>query len=174
VIGGATLDRRDDQSLRRPGRLRRLGRRLGARDDVDGKTGSIGLSGGGCRSALLRAARPDLTAAVVVGMMSTYEALLDHNVVDHTWMLMPADFAAHADWPDLAAANAPAPLLVQYDRHDALFPLEGAEAAHRRIAAHYAAAGNPAAYTGQFYDGPHKFDRAMQRAAFAWLDEHLS
>ena len=36
-------------------------------------------------------------------MMSTYDALLDHNVIDHTWMLVPAGFAGFADWPDLAA-----------------------------------------------------------------------
>jgi dienelactone hydrolase len=146
---------------------------LQARDDVTGNAAAIGLSGGGCRSALLRATRPDLAAAVVVGMMSTYAALLDHNVVDHTWMLFPAGFPAHADWPDLAAAAAPAPLLVQYNREDPLFPLPGAQAADRRIAEHYAAAGDAGAYAGQFYDGGHKFDRAMQRAAFDWLDTRL-
>jgi hypothetical protein len=34
---------------------------------------SVGLSGGGCRSALLRATSEHLTAAVVVGMMSSYD-----------------------------------------------------------------------------------------------------
>jgi hypothetical protein len=48
-----------------------------------------------------------------------------------------------------------------------LFPLPGAQAAHERITAHYADA--PSAYTGRFYDGPHKFDLAMQQDAFAWL-----
>jgi len=140
---------------------------LRGRADTTGQTGSIGLSGGGCRSALLRATSEHLTAAVVVGMMSSYDALLDHNVIDHTWMLLPAGFAAHADWPDLAACHAPAPLLVQYNRDDHLFPLPGAQAAHERITAHYADA--PGAYTGRFYDGPHKFDLAMQQDAFAWL-----
>jgi hypothetical protein len=68
-------------------------------------------------------------------MMSSYDALLDHNVIDHTWMLLPAGFAAQADWPDLAACQAAAPLLVQYNRADAWLPLPGAEAAHDRIAA---------------------------------------
>ena len=142
---------------------------LRGRADTTGQTGSIGLSGGGCRSALLRATSEHLTAAVVVGMMSSYDALLDHNVIDHTWMLLPAGFAAHADWPDLAACHAPAPLLVQYNRDDDLFPLPGAQAAHERITAHYADADAPGAYTGRFYDCPHKFDLAMQQDAFAWL-----
>jgi len=30
-----------------------------------------------------------------------------------------------------------------------------------------------AAYVGEFYDGPHKFDRAMQQFAFAHLERWL-
>jgi dienelactone hydrolase len=147
---------------------------LRSRPDTTGQAASIGLSGGGCRSVLLRATTSGaLTAAVVVGMMGSYDSLLDHNVVDHTWMLLPAGLAARADWPDLAACRAPAPLLVQYNRHDELFPIAGEQAAHERITAHYADVDAPSAYTGQFYDGHHKFDEAMQRDAFAWLTEHL-
>ncbi|HWG01601.1 MAG TPA: hypothetical protein VG164_07110 [Trebonia sp.] len=146
---------------------------LRSRPDTTDRTASIGLSGGGGRSALLRATSRELTAAVVVGMMGTYGSLLDHNVTDHTWMLFPPGLAARADWPDLAACQAPAALLVQYNRHDALFPLAGAEAAHERIASHYADAGAPDAYTGRFYDGPHKFDQAMQHDAADWLAARL-
>jgi dienelactone hydrolase len=146
---------------------------LRARPDTTDRSGSIGLSGGGCRSALLRATSGQLSAAVVVGMMSTYDALLDHSVVDHTWMLVPAGFAGHADWPDLAACRAPAPLLVQYNRDDPLFPLSGAQSAHQRVAAHYGETSSPDAYVGLFYDGPHKFDVAMQSDAFSWLQERL-
>lgn len=142
---------------------------LRARPDTTGQVASIGLSGGGCRSILLRATSHELTAAVVVGMMGSYDSLLDHNVIDHTWMLL----AARADWPDLAACQAPAPLLIQYNRHDELFPIGGAQAAHDRITAHYADSGTLDAYTGRFYDGPHKFDQAMQRDAFAWLTTQL-
>jgi hypothetical protein len=28
-------------------------------------------------------------------------------------------------------------------------------------------------YRASFYDGPHKFDREMQREAFAWFDRWL-
>jgi hypothetical protein len=106
-------------------------------------------------------------------MMASYDSLLDHNVIDHTWMLFPAGLAARADWPDLAACQAPAPLLVQYNRHDELFTLAGAHAAHDRSTAHYAQTSTPDAYTGRFYDGHHKFDRARQRDASAWLTAQL-
>lgn len=147
---------------------------LRARPDTTEHAGSVGLSGGGCRSTLLRATSAHLTAAVVVGMMSSYDALLDHSVIDHTWMLLPAGFAARADWPDLAACRAPAPLLVQYNRDDPLFPLHGAQAAHDRITSHYADADAATAYTGQFYDGVHKFDLDMQHEAFSWLRDRLN
>jgi dienelactone hydrolase len=147
---------------------------LRSRPDVGGRLlGCVGLSGGGCRAALLQATCEHVGAAVVVGMMSTYEGLLDHNVADHTWMFLPPGWTRRGDWPDLAACRAPSPLLVQYNHDDQLFTPAGLHAAHERIAAHYRRTGRPDAYTGQFYDGPHKFDLAMQQAAFAWLRRQL-
>jgi len=133
-----------------------------------GRVACIGLSGGGCRAALLQATTPcsGLEGSVIVGMMSTYRELLDQHLVKHTWMFEPPGLARIADWPDLAASAAPTPLLVQYNRDDPLFSRDGMQQAHERIAMHYGSSG---AYTGQFYDGPHKFDVPMQEAAFDWL-----
>lgn len=147
---------------------------LRSRTDVRPEAiGCVGLSGGGCRSALLYATCDDVRAAVVVGMMSDYAGLLDHNVASHTWMFFPAGLARHCDWPDLAACRAPSPLLVQYDREDQLFTPDGMRAADDRIREHYERAGGPDAYEGQWYHGPHKFDLPMQRAAFDWLAARL-
>lgn len=145
---------------------------LATRPDVQaGKVGCVGLSGGGARSALLQATSERIGAAVVVGMMSTYEGLLDHNVAGHTWMFFPAGWARHSDWPDLAAARAPSPLLVQYDTEDPLFTPEGMRAAHAKLQQAYGDAGT---YEGRFYEGPHKFDQPMQDDAAAWLAKQLS
>jgi len=143
------------------------------RDLVAGPVGCLGLSGGGCRAALLHATCDEVAAAGVVGMMTTHPALLDHLVANHTWMFFPPGLAARGDWPDLAAARAPTPLLVQFNRDDQLFTLAGMRAADERLAAHYGQAGAPHAYVGEFYDGPHKFDRAMQQSAFAHLQRWL-
>lgn len=146
---------------------------LRSRPDVDvARIGCIGLSGGGNRAALLHATGDAMKAAVIVGLMGTYESLLDHHI-SHTWMFFPHGWARHGDWPDLAACRAPAPLLVQYDCDDHLFTRAGMEAAHAKLAAHYASIGAPDAYTGAFYPGPHKFDLEMQFAAFAWLARWL-
>lgn len=149
-------------------------RYLRSRPDVrPGPVGCVGLSGGGCRAALLQAICDEVGAAVIVGMMTTHPELLDHQVDCHTWMFFPPGLARFADWPDLAASRAPSPLLVQYDRHDQLFPMRGMQAAHARLACHYERAGRPDAYLGKFYDGPHKFDAVMQAEAFAWLRTQL-
>jgi dienelactone hydrolase len=142
-------------------------------DVVNGRIGCIGLSGGGCRAALLQATSADISVSVIVCMMSTYGPLLDAHVAPHTWMLFPPGLAGLADWPDLAACRAPSPLVVQYTRGDQLFPLAGMMAAHASIAESYSAAGAPGAYVGQFFDGEHWFDQAMQTAAFAELARWL-
>ena len=147
---------------------------LRSRSDVNAeRLACAGLSGGGNRAALLNATHEHIAATVIVGLMTTYEALLDHNM-SHTWMLFPSGWSRYGDWPDIAASRAPAPLLVQYDLDDHLFTVAGMRAADARLAAHYANSGQPENYVGQFYLGPHKFDREMQDAAFAWLREHLA
>lgn len=148
---------------------------LASRSDVRADAiGCVGLSGGGCRSALLQATCDRIRAAVIVGMMSTFEHLLDHNVVTHTWMVLPWGWARYGDWSDLAACRAPSPLMVQYDLDDGLFTQEGMRAAHQRIASHYRRAGAPDNYVGEFYPGGHKFDLQMQASAFAWLKKQLA
>lgn len=137
------------------------------------RVGCIGLSGGGNRAAMLLATHDGVKAAVIVGLMSTYEGLLDKNIISHTWMLFPRYLARYADWADLAACRAPAPLLVQYDEEDDLFTSQGMHDADVRIAAHYQTAGQPQAYRGEFYPGPHKFDADMQASALKWLKGNL-
>lgn len=145
-----------------------------SRADVNTEhVGCIGLSGGGNRAALLNATHDSIRATVIIGLMTTYQALLDHNM-SHTWMLFPFGWARHGDWPDIAACRAPSPLLVQYDLQDHLFTETGMRDAHARLQSHYASVGNPDAYVGQFYPGPHKFDLEMQSAAFGWLRQQLS
>lgn len=146
---------------------------LARRDVVPRGAGCIGLSGGGLRAGLLQATCNHIRASVVVGMMTTYSAILDHNVRSHTWMLYPADWARHGDYPDAIACRVPSPLMVQYNEHDELFTLAGMKAAHRKLAAHYRSTGRSNNYVGRFYPGSHKFDLHMQDEAFDWLDEWM-
>jgi hypothetical protein len=52
------------------------------------------------------------------------------------------------------------------------FPCGPAESTTHAEQIHDAGGGQPDAYTGQFYPGPHKFDLEMQSAAFDWLKKH--
>jgi dienelactone hydrolase len=147
---------------------------LASRQEVDpDHIGCIGLSGGGCRSAILGATSDRISAAIVVGMMSTFAGLLDHNVVSHTWMFFPHGWPRYGDWTDLAAARAPSPLLVQYNINDELFTEDGMRAADARLARHFRSVDAGQNYRGEFYPGPHKFDFEMQTSAFRWLHEQL-
>ncbi len=147
---------------------------LSRKDVKPGGVGCVGLSGGGLRSTLLQATSDKVKAAVVVGLMSSYPGLLDHNVVTHTWMMYPTpELARHADWPDLVACRAPSALFVQYDMEDALFTMAGMKEADKKIAALYKGVGKAKNYLGKFYPGPHKFDVQMQDDASKWLHEQL-
>ncbi len=143
-------------------------------DVLPGPMGCIGLSGGGARAALLLATSDQIGATVIAGMMSAQAHLLPHHIIPHSWMFFPAGLARLMDWPDLAGARAPSPLLVQYNRQDTLFPPAGMAAADDRLTQIYASQNAPNAYQGAFFDGPHKFDLAMQEQAFKWLADHLS
>jgi dienelactone hydrolase len=148
---------------------------LSARGDVDARrVGCIGFSGGGLRASLLGATAEHPPARVIVGMMATYEELLDRLIAPHTWMLFPAGLSRHGDIPDLAGCAAPAPLLVQNGLNDHMFTPKGMRDADTRIAEYYSRAGATAAYRGEFYESPHCFDRSMQEAAFAWLRTQLA
>ena len=147
---------------------------LASREDVDARRiGCIGFSGGGLRASLLGATSDGVAARVIVGMMATFDELLDKHIVPHTWMLFPAGWSRVGDLPDIAGCAAPSPLLVQYALDDALFTQKGMRDADTRIAEYYARAGAPDAYRAAFFDGPHRFDLPMQEAAFEWLREKL-
>lgn len=142
-----------------------------AREDVDAeRVASIGLSGGGLRSSLLRATSERLPACAIAGMMNTYEELLDHCMAEHTWMFFPPGLSAFGDWPDLAGSLPPTPLLVQYLLDDAQFTVDGMRGSDAAIGTRYAAEGAREAYRGEFYPGPHRFDLAMQASALDWLN----
>ncbi|MDP4511080.1 dienelactone hydrolase family protein [Nonomuraea turcica] len=142
---------------------------LRSRPDV-GPVGCAGLSGGGLRAALLGAFDPQMSAVVVAAMVSSYRDMLDGHVAKHTWMFYPPGLPRLGDWPDLVAARAPQPLMVQYAMRDRLFPEPGMRRAHAMISERYGDAGG---YEAVFADVPHSFDVPRQEQAFDWLARHL-
>ncbi|MGW0804838.1 alpha/beta hydrolase family protein [Nonomuraea sp. NPDC002799] len=144
---------------------------LRSRPDV-AAVGCAGLSGGGLRAALLGAFDPGMRAVVVAAMVSSYRDMIDGYVAKHTWMFYPPGLPRLGDWPDLVAARAPEPLMVQYALRDRLFPEQGMRRAHTMIGERYRDA--PDAYEAVFADVPHSFDVPRQERAFDWLARHLT
>jgi hypothetical protein len=77
------------------------------------------------------------------------------------------------DYPEILGLAVPNPVLVLNNRQDALFTMPEMERADRILTEVYKKAGAPDHYKASFYDGPHKFDREMQKEAFAWFDRWL-
>ena len=63
--------------------------------------------------------------------------------------------------------------MALYDADDELFTPKGQEDADTQLRAIYTKMGVPDLYRGYFFPGPHKFDVAMQKTAFAFFDEWL-
>jgi len=147
---------------------------LASRPDVDPtRLGCSGLSGGGLRTVMLTGADDRIRCSVAVGMMTTWRDYLLNKCYTHTWMCYVPGLARDLDYPEVLGLGVPNPVLVLNNRQDSLFTLPEMERADRILAAVYQKAGAPERYKGSFYDGPHKFDREMQKEAFAWFDRWL-
>jgi dienelactone hydrolase len=147
---------------------------LCSRPDVDNsRVGCCGLSGGGLRSAYLTGADPRIKASVCVGMMTTWRDYLLNRSYTHTWMVYIPGVPSFLDYSEIPGLNAPHPFLVLNNHEDTLFTVPEMERADRILADVYRKAGAPEHYRMSFHPGPHKFDKDMQKEAFAWFDRWL-
>jgi dienelactone hydrolase len=147
---------------------------LATRPEVDpARIGCCGVSMGGWRSLLLSGLDDRITAGCVAGFMSTVRPMIRRHMETHSFVHFIPGLHEYLDLPDVVALRAPKPLLVLQCKRDELFPLEGMQDAVRKIAAVYSKGGAPDAFTGKFYDVPHRFDVPMQEDAFGWFDKHL-
>jgi dienelactone hydrolase len=139
----------------------------------EGRIGCGGLSGGGLRTIFLAGLDPRIRCAFCVGFMSTLRGLLRNRIKSHRLFMYVPHLSYFLDLPDIIALRGPSPLMVQYDRDDELFTLEGQRQADDKIGHIYSQLGHPHNYVGKFYPGPHKFDVGMQDDAFEWLEKYL-
>ncbi|HTU93553.1 MAG TPA: alpha/beta hydrolase family protein [Gemmataceae bacterium] len=144
------------------------------RPEVDpNRIGCLGVSMGGYRALFLAALDERIAAACVTGFMSTVRSMLRAHLDIHSWVHYLPGMHQYLDWPDVAVLTAPRPLLVQQCVRDELFPQKAMKEAVEKIAAGYTKAGVKDRFSGRFYDVPHRFSRAMQNEAFAWMDRRL-
>jgi dienelactone hydrolase len=147
---------------------------LVSRPDVDPtRIGCGGLSGGGLRTVMLTGADERIRCSCCVGMMTTWRDYLLNKCYTHTWMCYVPGLPRDLDYPEVLGLGAPNPVLVLNNRQDALFTMPEMERADQMLGEVYKKAGKPEHYRASFYDGPHKFDAAMQKEAFEWFDRWL-
>lgn len=147
---------------------------LVSRPDVDPtRVGCCGLSGGGLRTVMLTGADDRIRCSCCVGMMTTWRDYLLNKCFTHTWMCYVPGLPRDLDYPEILGLGAPNPVLVLNNRQDTLFTMPEMERADRILTDVYRKAGASERYRATFYDGPHKFDREMQKEAFAWFDRWL-
>lgn len=147
---------------------------LSSRPDVDGtRLGCCGLSGGGLRTVMLAGADERIRCSCCVGMMTTWRDYLLYKAWTHTWMVYVPGLPQELEYGEILGLTVPNPTLVLNNRQDTLFTLPEMQRADQILRAIYEKAEKPEHYRASFYDGPHKFDRAMQEEAFAWFDRWL-
>lgn len=147
---------------------------LAHRDDVDQeKLGCGGLSGGGLRTVFLAGIDPRVKCCVCVGFMSTWKDFALYKSFTHTWMTYVPLLPNYLDFPEILGLRVPLPTMVLNNNQDELYTLSEMKAADRVLAEVFQKAGAGDRYRSGFYDGPHKFDRSMQKDAFAWFDQWL-
>jgi dienelactone hydrolase len=147
---------------------------LCSRPEVDPKrVGCCGLSGGGLRTVYLSGLDERIACACCVGMMTTWRDYLLNKCYTHTWMIYIPGLPLELDYPEILGLAAPKPALVLNCNQDALFTLPEMQRADRMLAEVYEKAGGKDRYRASFYEGGHKFDRAMQTEAFNWFDRWL-
>ncbi|MBY0523217.1 MAG: alpha/beta hydrolase family protein [Gemmataceae bacterium] len=147
---------------------------LVTRPEVDPKRiGCLGISMGGWRTSFLAGLDERISAACVVGFMSTMKPMIKSHLDTHSFVHFVPGLHRYLDLPDVASMMAPKPLMVQQCSKDGLFPLSGMKESLDKIAAIYKKAGVKDRFDGRFYDEPHKFTKPMQDDAFTWFDKQF-
>jgi hypothetical protein len=114
-----------------------------------------------------------IRCCVCVGFMSTWKDFALNKSYTHTWMTYAPVLPNYLDFPEILGLRAPLPTMVLNDNQDALYTLPEMKEADRILAEVFNKAGASDRYRSIFYEGPHKFDREMQRDAFGWLSKWL-
>ena len=145
------------------------------RPEVDRhRIGSIGFSLGGIRSCYLGALDDRVKTSVVAGWMSSIPFQLKSDVkfsIGYS-MLVPG-LHRYLDYPDIAAMNAPKPLLVMNGKQDGIFNVKGVIEGYQKLKKSYEKAGYADKLVMREFEAGHVFSDEMQNAAMRFLKDTL-
>lgn len=147
---------------------------LAERDDVDeNRLGCGGLSGGGMRTVFMAGMDSRIKSSVCMGFMTTWKDLVVAKSFTHTWMTYVPILPNELDFPEILGLNLPNATFVQNCNEDGLFTLSEMHIADDILREVYDKADVSDKYKCSFYPGGHKFDKPMQKDAYAWFDDTL-
>lgn len=145
------------------------------RPEVDrNRIGAIGFSLGGIRACYLGALDKRVKTSVVAGWMTSipYQLKSDVKFSIGSTMLIPG-LHRFLDYPDIAAMNAPKPLLVMSGKQDGLFDAEGVADAYQRLKKSYEKAGHSDKLVMREFDAGHVMSESMQEVGRQFLSRYL-
>ncbi|MBP5611763.1 MAG: pectate lyase, partial [Bacteroidales bacterium] len=141
------------------------------------KPGGIAVVGHsmGCYRAWTAAALSDaVKTCVAVCWMNTTEHLMtltnNQNKGGSAYSMIIPGIRNYMDYPDVASLACPKPVFFMNGRQDKLFPVEGVEAAYAVMRKVWQDNGAGEQFHTKITDGPHYYDKAMQREALQFLD----
>ncbi len=147
---------------------------LQSRKEVDPeKLGVTGRSGGGAYSWWIAAIDERIKAAVpVAGITDLEDHVVDGCVEGHCDCMYPVN-TYEWDYPAVAAMVAPRPLLIGNTDSDRIFPLDGVKRVFEGAKRIYKLCQAEDNIGLVVFPGGHKDLPELQKAAFAFFDEHL-
>ena len=147
---------------------------LETRPEVD-KTrfGVTGRSGGGAYSWWVAALDERIkVAAPVAGITDLENHVVDGVVEGHCDCMFIVN-TYRWDYPAVAALVAPRPLLICNSDKDTIFPLDGVQRTHAKVANIYKLLNASTNLGLLITEGPHKDTQDLQLPVFRWFNRHL-
>ena len=145
------------------------------RSEVDrNRIGAVGFSLGGIRACYLGALDSRIRAVATAGWMASVPYQLKSNAKHAIGcsMLVPG-LHRYLDYPDVAAMNAPNPLLVMTGKRDGIFHAEGVLKACQKLKKSYEKAKRSDQLLLREFEAGHIFSAEMQQAAAQFFEERL-
>lgn len=141
------------------------------------RVAAMGLSMGCFRTWQVAALSDHIQAGVAICWMATVKGLMtpgnNQTRGQSAFTMTHPGLFNRLDYPDLASLACPKPMLFYNGERDALFPVPSVLEAHEKLRRVWQSQGAADRLELRLWDVPHEFNRAMQDAAFAWLEARL-
>ncbi len=146
---------------------------LTTRKDVDSRRiGCMGFSMGAGHTFMLAALERRIRCSVACCGVSTYKALLKHQIL-HAFFYYVPGLLPSFDMPRILSLIPPRPFMILNGRYDSSLPLEGLREVTRSLKPLYSARGVPERFTVHVGPYEHEFCEDFQQRAYGWLRRWL-